>query len=211
MTCVGPSDPGTWSGVGQLAKKLKLQSQTESELERENLQDTANRLAAGKQGRENYEYDCAGQTQVEFQHADIEGEQGRADNLTAEGDITLFLAVAAGHKKWMAMLLENGFDLGLGKRSFQFAFFVLYLRVNVFGEFFDDVVGLRRGEAGFDGLQIAIDNLHDGSLYAANAQDGDAYFTVLQRNPRQQSVPFRNRAQRGRADGQHKHCDKYCG
>jgi hypothetical protein len=153
------------------------------ELIKKDLQEIAYRLTAGKQGREDYEYNYTGETQVEFQHADIEREQGRADNLTAEGYITLLLAVAAGHKKWMAMLLEDGLDLGLGKRSFQFAFFVLYLRVNVLGKLFNDVVGLRRGEAGFDGLQIAIDNLHDGSLYAANAQDGDAYFTELQRNP----------------------------
>jgi len=98
------------------------------------------------------------------------------------------------------MLLEDGFDLGLGKRALQFVFLVLDLRIDVLGEFFSDVVGLRCGEAGFDGFQIAIDNLHDGSLYAANAQDSDAYFTELQRNPRQQSVQFRNGAQRGRAD-----------
>ena len=115
------------------------------ELIKKDLQEIAYRLTAGKQSRKNYEYNYAGKTQVEFQHPDVEGKQSRADNLTAEGYVTLVLAVAAGHKEWMAMLLEDGFDLGLGKRSFQFAFFVLYLRVNVLGELFDDVISLRRG------------------------------------------------------------------
>ena len=99
--------------------------------------------------------------------------------MAAEGDVTLLLAVAAGHKKWMAMLLEDGLDFGFGKRSVQLAFLVLDLCVNVFGEFFDDVVGLRCGKAGFDGFQIAIDNLHNSSLYAANAQDSEANFAKV--------------------------------
>jgi hypothetical protein len=181
------------------------------ELIKKNLREIAYRLTARKQGCKYYEDNHAGEAEVKFQHPDVKGKQSGADNLSAEGDITLLLTVAAGHKKWMAMLLEDGLDFGFGKRSLQPAFLVLDLRVNVLGEFFDDVVGLRCGKAGFNGFQIAIDNLHDGSLYAADAQDGDAYFTELQRNPRQQSVPFRNRAQRRGADGQQQHCGKYCG
>ncbi len=77
------------------------------------------------------------------------------------------------------MLLEDGFDLGLGKRALQFVFLVLDLRIDVLGEFFSDVVGLRCREAGFDRFQIAIDNLHNRSLYAANAQDGEANFAKV--------------------------------
>jgi hypothetical protein len=147
------------------------------------LQEIAYRLTAGKQSREYYEYDYAGKAQIEFQHAGVEGKQSRANNLAAERYIALLLAIATSHKQRMAMLLEDGCNLGLGERAPYFAFLILDLRVNVLGEFSNDVVGLRCRETGFDGFKISIDNLHNGSLYAANAQDSDAYFTELQRNP----------------------------
>jgi hypothetical protein len=102
-------------------------SELNQELTKENSQEIANRLTAGKQRREYYEDNYAGEPQIELEHPDVEGKQGRTNNLTAKGDITLLLATATGHKQWMAMLLEDALDLGLGKRSFQFAFLILDL------------------------------------------------------------------------------------
>jgi hypothetical protein len=83
------------------------------------------------------------------------------------------------------------------------------LRGNVLGKLFDDVVGLRRGKAGFDRLKIAIDDLHDGSLYSKHTQGHDAHLAKVQGNLAQETARLCHRAQECGRPGAHEENGKH--
>jgi hypothetical protein len=75
------------------------------------------------------------------------------------------------------------------------------LRGDVFGKLLNDVFGLRGGKAGFNGLEIAIDHLHDSSLYSKHAQDHEAQLTKFQGDLAEKTTRLRDGVQEcGRPD-----------
>jgi hypothetical protein len=74
------------------------------------------------------------------------------------------------------------------------------LRRDIFGELFDDVIGLSRRQAGFYGPEITIDDLHNSSLYSADAQDHEAHLAKVQGNFSQLEANLRQCAQGGGGD-----------
>src|SRR4029077_17983146 len=82
------------------------------------------------------------------------------------------------------------------------AFLILDLRRDILRKLLDNVVGLRGGKAALDGFEIAIDDFHNGSLYAAGAQYREPDLAKLERNLYQREVNLLDGAPRRRTKTQ---------
>ena len=115
-------------------------------------------VSAEKKRNRDDEGDDEADAEIEFQHANIEREDHRPDQLGAESDAALVLAVAASDDHRVAVLLQDRFDFRVGERTIELGLFVFDLRVQIFGKLLHDVVALRFGKCTAYGVEIFFED-----------------------------------------------------
>ncbi len=95
------------------------------------------------------------------EHANVEGEDFRADQLSAEGEAAVGAAIARRYHQWAPMLNKDGLLFGLGERAPTIVFQLFELRLQVLRQLSDDVVGLRTsGQVKPHGPEVVIEQCH---------------------------------------------------
>src|SRR5665213_1745011 len=97
---------------------------------------------------------------VDGQNDPVERKQLRSNQLYAEGQAAIVLAIPAGHDRRISVVLQDGHLFALGQRPSKMLLLILHLREDIGAQFRYDVLAPGPGKILCDLLQISIEQIH---------------------------------------------------